>query len=416
MLDTLRRPRGGGALVLGAGDGIEVRHLDPARIGPVDLAAWQALHHGQSGVATPFASPTWVLGWYRAFVPADRSLLLWVTRRDRLVGVAPLYVQDVRVGGVRLASRAGLVGSGRTTPLELPPLLAAPGQARAVVRAVARAVLRAGVTWGELSLGRDVWLLDRDLATAAGTPVFARRQELRACVVLPLAPTWDETRSALSRNVKESVRRARNRLAKDPREVAVRTLSGPGLDVAAVDRLLRLHRARSGYEGSASQHHDAFADPDVLAFTRDVVPRLALADEACLVELDLDGVTVAAQLVLRPPGGIYFHSSGFRPAEWDLSPVTALQVDAMQAAVARGDRWVNFSPGPNEAKLRWSDALEVHDEVAFGPAHGSGVARYGAFALAKEARRLRHERRLQAGAIGARRTRPSSPCGPAGRD
>lgn len=416
MLDTSRRPRAGGRPVLGAGDGIEVRHLDPARLGPDDLAAWAALHHGQAGVANPFASPTWVLGWYRAFVPADRALLLWVTRRDRLVGVAPLHVQDVRVGGVRVATRAGLVGSGRTTPLELPPLLTAPGQARAVVRAVARAVVRAGVTWGELSLGRDVWLLDRDLATAESTPVFTRRQEVRACVVLELGATWDETRTGLSRNVKESVRRARNRLAKDPRDVAVRTVSGPALDGAAVDRLLGLHRARSGYDGSASHHHDAFADPAVLAFTREVVPRLALAGEACIVELDLDGATVAAQLVLLPPGGIYFHSSGFLPAEWDLSPVTALQVDAMQAAAARGQRWVNFSPGPNEAKLRWSDRLDVHDEVAFGSAHGAGVARYGAFALVKEARRLRHERRLQAPAVGAGRARPSSPCGPAGRD
>ena len=395
MLDTSRRPRAGGAPVLSAGDGIDVRHLDPARLGPDDLAAWDALHHGQTGVANPFASSAWVLAWYRAFVPEGRSLLLWVTRRDRLVGVAPLHVQDVRLGGVRLATRAGLVGSGRTSPLELPPLLATPGHARAVVRAVARAVLRCGVTWGELSLGRDVWLLDRDLASSEGAPVFTRRQDVRACVVLRLAATWDETRSGLSRNVKESVRRARNRLAKDPRAVAVRTVTGAGLDVAAVDRLLALHRERSDFDGSGARHHDAFADPDVLAFTRDLLPVLGRRGEASVVELDLDGATVAVQLVLHPPGGIYFHSSGFRPAEWDLSPVTALQVAAMTAAVERGEQWVNFSPGPNEAKLRWSDGLAVADEIAFGPAHGAGVARYGAFALAKEVRRLRHERRQQ---------------------
>jgi hypothetical protein len=373
--------------------GLQVTRVPVDALDAGQLAAWSALHLAQDGAANPFSSPEWVTAWYRHFVPRGARQLLWITDRDRLVGVAPMYLQHLHLARLPVARRLTMVGSGRSTPIEIPPLLCATGRGRAVTRAIALHALTHDVSWAELSLSRDHgWLLATVLSGPDEPPIFQRHQQLRACVVLPLADTWEQTRSGLRRNVKESLRRARNRLAKDGRPSRIVHRTGTDLDFRVVERLLALHGERSRYQGSSSAHNDAFADPANASFLRDVLPPLGRAGQASVVELELDGEVVAIQLVLHPPGGIYFHSSGFLPREWQLSPVTTLQAAAIERAVERGDRWVNFSPGPNEAKLRWSDQLLTVDDYAFGFATHAALTRYTAFFLAKDVRQLRQER------------------------
>jgi CelD/BcsL family acetyltransferase involved in cellulose biosynthesis len=132
-------------------------------------------------------------------------------------------------------------------------------------------------------------------------PTAGRNQEQ----VIALRSSWEQTRAGLKRNVKESVRRAHNRLAKDGRAWQVHHRHGEQVDAAAVMRLLDLHVARSQYQQSTSRHHDAFAAPISAGFLRELLLQLARAGEASLVELELAGQIVASQLVLHPPGGIY---------------------------------------------------------------------------------------------------------------
>jgi len=391
------------------GGGFTLREVPLDGLSTGDLARWEALHAAQEGVANPFSAPIWVDAWYRRFVPRAKRHLLLVSHGDQLVGVAPLYEQRLHLARLAVARRLVPVGGGRTSALEIPPLLCAAGHGRAVTRAVVEQALTCDVAWSELSLSREQGWLNAHLAGGPGQPpVFQRHQQVRACVVLRLGDTWDETRSAFRRNVKESVRRARNRLAKDGRPWQILHRTGTDLDAAAVERLLALHGARSRDQQSASLHHDAYAAPADASFVRELLPRLGEAGQASLVELELGGEVVATQLVLHPPGGVYFHSSGFLPGVWELSPITALQVSTMERAITRGDRWANFSPGPNEAKLRWSERLTTFDDFAFGVATHATMARYTAFFLAKDVRQLRHERSWGlASASAAVRARPT---------
>jgi CelD/BcsL family acetyltransferase involved in cellulose biosynthesis len=365
-----------------------------SRLGDDRRAEWQRLFESQQGLANPFSSPVWVCEWLAQYVPVQDQRVLWIAESDRLVGVAPMYVQQVGAGRLPVGRRLTMVGGGRTTPLELPQLLTAPGYARAVSRAVITHTLTQNATWAELSLGRDQgWFPVGTYRNEDMVVTFKRQQRSRACVVLELADTWEATRAGLRRNIKESLRRARNRLAKDGRPWKVHQRTGTDLDTATVDRLLGLHSARSSYDGSWSRHHDAFANDTTAELMRRVLPLLGAQQEATVLELELADQVVAAQLVLHAPGTIYFHSSGFVPDVWELSPVTFLQGEAIQAAITRGDRWVNFSPGPNEAKLRWSDILHVVDDFAYGSGGRGALSRYAAFTLGQEVRDLVHTRR-----------------------
>ncbi|GAA4987726.1 GNAT family N-acetyltransferase [Kineococcus glutinatus] len=362
-----------------------VHRIDPEQLTEDQLAEWEDLLTRQPDPANPFCAPEWVTAWYRAHVPdpADRHLLLVRDAAGTLTGIAPMHLS--RSGHPRLGvRRLLLVGAGRRTPLELPQVLTAAGAARQVHTDLAAHLLdlaeRTGADWSELALDREqAWFEPAWVQASTAPAPFYEHRAVRACVVLPLDGTWDQLRSGLKRNLKESLRRGRNRLTKSGVRWEIRTLTGADLDDAAVERFFHLHTQRSGFTGTSSTHPDAYADPTARALLADLLPRLAARGRASLVELVVDGRVGATQLALHAPGCSYVHSSGMDPDYWDYSPVTLLHAEVVRAAVERGDRVVNFSPGPNVSKLRWSERLTVHDDFAFATAGRAAGLRYAAF-------------------------------------
>ena len=371
---------------------------------------WDALHESQVGVANPFTAVEWVEGWYRHFTrPADR-VLLTIRRGADLVGVAPFFAETTQLGRL---TRLRLVGAGQGgSLLETPQVLAAPHHEREVMRAVVGETLahRSGprpVDWSEVTIPVSQGWFEPEWVYSTGEPVaFYRPQLARASVVLPLEDDWETLHSGFKRNLKESLRRSRNRLAKDGRTVKV-VAHTESMDEAAVDRLLTLHQQRARYDASVV-HTDSYADAPRRAFLLDVLPRLGRQGRATLLELHLDGRAVAVQLALFAPGVTYLHSSGLLPDVWSLGPITFLQEQLVRQAVERGDRWVNFSPGPNVAKLRWSEQVESHQDFAYGAGPRSLQWKHAAFATVQSVNELRHAVSMAGANSAPGRTQPPS--------
>lgn len=384
-------PPGGDDQRPARGTGVELASL--AQLAGPEREAWDALFESQQGLANPFCAPEWVQRWYEAFTdPADR--LLFVQRDGaRLVAVAPFFRSPVSARGLVIARRLQLVGAGQGgSLLELPQILAAPGHQRSAVRDVVAAVLQtdSGAQWAETSITPDQgWFEPQWVARTDRRVAFHRPQVSRASVVVPLRDSWELTRAGLKRNLKESLRRSKNRLAKDGRPWTVHQHTD-SLDAEVVDRFLSLHRSRALSGQSDRRHPDAFAEHPRRNLMRTVLPELGRRGRARILELELDGRSVAAQLVLHAPGTTYIHSSGFLPDVWDLGPVTFLQGEAIAEAADRGEQWINMSPGPNVAKLRWSEQLDVHQDFAFGAGSRSLRWRYAAFAAAQTQNQVSH--------------------------
>jgi CelD/BcsL family acetyltransferase involved in cellulose biosynthesis len=347
-----------------------------------DLAAleaeWRALADDAAPL-NPYASPDWTLPWLRYAVDERELAVLTVRRGARLVGVAPFYLREVG----RVARSAQPAGTGRFGALtEMPQILAAPGDTRPVLRAVIGYWLENPETWDwlELPLTADQgWFEPQWLGEGRAVRGLVQHKTTRAAVVLALpgrdegesdeqAPDTAPTlRRLIKRNVWESVKRARHRLdrAGQPWEIVVHT--GSDGVRAALPELRRLHAARAEMAG-ARVHPDALADPVRLEFFSHAVTRMAAAGRAEVLTLDVDGVPVAAQLVLRSRSAAYFALSGMDPQWWTVGPVTLLQYTAMERALARGDAEVNLSVGPDISKLRWSEHVVQHPEfVVCGP-------------------------------------------------
>jgi CelD/BcsL family acetyltransferase involved in cellulose biosynthesis len=359
----------------------KVDHLTSA-----DLAQWAKLYAGQTGPANPFLSATWVIGWYKHYVDAPDRQLLFVRHRvtQQLLGVAPLYSQKVALAGLPIAKRLLPVGSGTSEPvLELTGVLTDAGHVRDVMRALTAATLRSDAHWCEASFAPAQGWFEPEWVFETGNAVsFYEQRRARACVILHLTDSWEQTRANLKRNVKESIRRSQNRLKKDGRAYRVRHLEYEALDASAVDRFLTLHRARAGATQAEVNHPDAFTAPRARSFLRALLPELSRHGAASIFELQLDGQTYASQIALHAPGCSYVYASGFEPEIWQLGPVTLLHAELIKHAVARGDQYVNFSPGPNVSKLRWSERLWVANDFAYGSGGGALRLRYGAFAIA----------------------------------
>lgn len=366
--------------------GLRVELTSLAQLAEKDRPQWDALFEKQSGVSNPFCAPEWVEAWYEAFTAVQDRFVYTVRDGDLLVGVAPFFRSRVSMGRATMAKRLQLVGAGQGgSLLELPQILAAPGQEREVLREIVTTTLAAdtGTHWIETSVTPAMAWFEPQWVRATDRPVaFCRHQLSRASVIVPLDGAWLTTRAGLKRNVKESLRRSKNRLAKDGRTWVVHEHTD-SLDREVVSRFLDLHRSRAVQDHSTSHHPDAFSDPARRRMMSSVLPALGRRGRARVLELELGGRIVASQLVLHAPGLTYIHSSGFTADVWNLGPVTFLQGEAISAAADRGERWINMSPGPNVAKLRWSETLDVHHDFAYGAGGRALRWRYSAFSVAQ---------------------------------
>ncbi|WP_180357589.1 GNAT family N-acetyltransferase [Streptomyces sp. NP160] len=357
-------------------------------------AEWQSLHE-TSGATNPFTGPDWALPWLERFVHDTRHtpFVVEVRSGDRLVGVAPSYLRSVGRGLARAVQPVG-TGDVWVGPYELPGLLTAQGLERDATRAVVRALCaeHADWDWAHLLLGGGSgapWLEPEWLPDWSFT---VQQRRTRGNVEVDL--TVDDVYAG-RRNLKESFRRARNRLTRDlgaDRWSVTRT-TDPAEVGGALARLAVLHGSRAGLRDGRPVHADVLLDPRVLDLLHDVVGRMARRKAVSVYELALEGTVEAALLVLHTDTASYSSLSGVAERAWPYSAVTHLQSVAVEDARAAGHRVFDLSCGPNQAKLRWSSQVRTATEFTLlSPRRRSqalhlAVSGHAVWASYREARR-----------------------------
>jgi CelD/BcsL family acetyltransferase involved in cellulose biosynthesis len=336
------------------------------------LPEWLRLFYA-SGTPNPFAHPLWLMTWARHFISPDQLYLATVrTQAGALVGVAPLYQRTQRPAPGLAVRRLQMLGAGRHELLtEVPQVLFAPGSARAGLRDLLRFLSARDEAWDcvELTLAPDQGWFEHQwlpqVGPGAGCALF--HQATRPCVVAPLPATVEEWQAGLKRNVKESIRRGANRLARAGHSWEVVTPCDAEALKPALDDLVALHRARAALQDTAS-HPDYLSDPADRAFLYDVAHEMFHAGHLTPYRLLVDGQAVAARLLLHANGGTFFSVSGVDPAWQPYNVATTLHVECLRRAIARGDHLANLSVGPDVAKLRWSEQLQLYQDIVLvGP-------------------------------------------------
>ncbi|MGZ4335576.1 MAG: GNAT family N-acetyltransferase [Gaiellaceae bacterium] len=358
----------------------------------------------------PFAHPSWMIPWFRHFVPgrADR-IVVAMRREDELVAVAPIYYRDYGVGSIRARALQLAGGSPRSNDrlTEMSEVLALPAERRKALRALVHhlALEVGGWDWLGITLSsghgwfEGDWLPDAWRRRGA----FAVHKAVRTFVVLPLPASWSELR--LKRNLKEALRRSRNRLAALDVPSEISFVQGEALP-DAVESLLRLHGRRAELSGRLS-HDDNFQDPTTAGLVREAAQKWSRSGGATAAFLSLDGAPIAGRLLLDANRTHFLSFSGFEPEHWRLGASASLMAASIQRAIDLGGELVNFSVSPDSAKLRWSEQLDFqHEFVAVSPARRSRYL-FSLWWQLSARRALTQTRRLLDGQLPSDRRDPS---------
>jgi CelD/BcsL family acetyltransferase involved in cellulose biosynthesis len=354
--------------------------------------AWTELFRA-SGTANPFAHPAWLRTWAEHFVDRGDLRVVAVWERDRLVALAPLY-RHVSGPGPFALRRLRLLGAGRDPLTELAQVLALPSVRRRAIRAIVAHLHREQRDWDwiEIFVPPDHgWLEPETVPAASGS--FVTSLFPHACVIVALPQSWEELQRGLKRNVKESIRRSRNRLERDGHQWAVRELREPGQVAAGLSELLELHRARAAMTGRAPRQ-DRLADPGDEAFTREAATNMAAEGQASIHLLDVDGAAAGGLLVLHAPGTLFLSLSGNDPRWWEYGILNLLTAEVLKAGIRDGARSVNLSSGPETTKLRWSEQIEVHQLFAIVSGRRRSRMAFAAYVQGRAGREVRAGHRV----------------------
>lgn len=352
---------------------------------------WVQLHE-ESGSVNPFLGPEWTVHWMRNLMSeTDEAWVLTVRDAGRLVGVAPLHLHTYRPGIRRLQ----MIGSGQpwVGPLEMPALLAARGYGRQVARVVTAHLGEHHRSWhlASVSLGETGDWLEPGWLPAEEFTVLNVKSTPYVVLQLPIA---DRGPGEGRRNLREAVRRARNRLTKQfgADGWTVEGVRDPSVVRTVFEDLVDLHRRRAEYTERGNRHPDQLADPRVRSYLLTVVSELAERGGVTIYRLLAGGHVLAAQLVLHTRTATFISVSGFRGDAWGFSPTNYLQWVAVNDAADRGHSEVNFSAWPTEAKLRWSRTVRGSTEfLVIGPARFSKLVAAPTFLVASALSSYRRE-------------------------
>jgi hypothetical protein len=206
--------------------------------------------------------------------------------------------------------------------------------------------IRGARGWHELKLDR--------FAPEEAAPFLAAEPTLEAkqlvCRVMDLRDAEAAeggVLGALRSRTRNKVRRSLKGLG----EVKTELAKTPGQALDVLDELIDLHQRRWNNVGEPG----AFASPRVVAFHRELVPRLMSKEAAILVRVRAEGGTVGCRYGFVEDGRMLGYQTGL--ATYDdnrISPGFVTHVCCMQACLERGLMEYDFSVGDSSYKRELS--------------------------------------------------------------
>jgi CelD/BcsL family acetyltransferase involved in cellulose biosynthesis len=155
----------------------------------------------------------------------------------------------------------------------------------------------------------------------------------------------------LSSKMRKNLRSIRNRMRREYK-TEFKVVAGQDFP-AAFDEFADLHRRRFAFKGKAS----SLVGTD-LSFLKAATIELSNAGHCEILQLRLDGVTIAAQLMILDRQRYYAIQGGFAPEYSRFSPAFLLDLDAIRRGFNElGCRVYDFGAGYEAYKYHWNPVV-----------------------------------------------------------
>lgn len=301
----------------------------------------------------PFWTPQWLLPWWRHFsrqhaLSSDELRAYALRDRDGdLVGLAPLAITQWPGWGPLSLRRLQVLGADPAVT-EVNPVLAAEGREAAVWSSLLGALQEDG------GFDKARWWVPEGSpgATALQSREGVTWEGERPMFLLDLPSTWEAFKSSRPRNIKESLRKCYNSLARDGHTFELVVRSEAEELRGALDRFFALHHERATQTDTVA-HGDWFEPPVARAFLHEAVAGLSRTGQAKVFELQIGGKVVATRVGFVLGSSLYLYYSGYSSQWARYSVMTTCTAEAIQWAIRQGLRTVNLSFGRDVSKTRW---------------------------------------------------------------
>lgn len=338
---------------------------------------WEALL-SRSVMPTPFLRPFWQKAWWTAYQQGKTLRLITVREGERLVGIAPLFLHEMRVAVGELlprlsierpeplpegAARRILHPLGGTEVSDYLDLIVDREQAGAVYAALWD-FLKGQGDWELL----DLHCLPSGSPTLEALPRLAQASGWRAetvqeevCPIIALPASWEAYLDSLDKKQRHEIRR---KIRKAEREASVRWRVSGGADELEADLELffRLHER-------SDPAKEAFWNAETRQFFRTIAGALQQDQALQLSFIYFDEQPVATYFSLLHDGEMLLYNSGYEPGLFmSLSPGLVLLSYMIEDAIQRGYRIFDFMRGNERYKYDYGGVDRPIYRLGIAPA------------------------------------------------
>ena len=265
-------------------------------------------------------------------VPDPESLVVLQMRRGGAPAAIALLQRSIR-------SRFGVKLRQWHVPkhVEVPPrgFLAAPGVSGAEIVAAIKRTLRGKVAggWDVLSLSGvlDAAPVSDVIASPPGLSIVGLR---KTCDAIVCGATYEDMLAGFSRNFRSNLSKARNKLAKEA-EVEFRSTTDPARVRAGFDEFVEIEA--SGWKGAKGSGTAMKLHPEVLAYYRRLLDRLAGRGVVVSNCLRVGGRPIASQMCLKVDGTLHLYKLAYDEAWARVAPGNMLLEWVVKKGIAEGD-------------------------------------------------------------------------------
>ena len=349
---------------------------------------WESLLASVPG-ALPFQTPAWCFAWFKAFGVrtlwrCDTLHLIAFFSQNRLVGLAPVVRTRLGISDSFGVSIYRPIGSDPNLTEVRTPLIAPGFEAAVANRLLHHARMRKGI---------HKVMLPAALLTDAMSPWQGWQMlDTRTVVMyrLALGTDWATFKTGLKRNIKESLRRCYNSLARESLSPRLEVVDDANAIVQRLDAFYALHGKRAALATTVS-HPDYFAKAQHREFLEGVLAHCKSSPglQPYLFCLWVADQCVAMRMGFRTTQELYFYYTGYEP-EWSrYSVMTTLVAEMLQWAIQQGCPSANLSVGTDVSKTRWSPSEQTFTETFLVGGNGIGAKLAARLASGYLARRMK---------------------------
>jgi CelD/BcsL family acetyltransferase involved in cellulose biosynthesis len=343
------------------------------------LPEWEELDR-QVFPRTPFTSPLWNTLWWRHF-RAERGMVrddfyVHVVRNaeGKLIAVAPLMLTHRPGNGIAMLRSLQFFGADPNLT-ELRGIICRAEDQASVAPALHAHFQKDRAHWDWVHWG-SVRAEGLAQLLASGGALKYSRTVPNYC--LPVGATWDEFKSKLPRNIKESLRKCYNSLKRDGYVPELKVVTSLPETEAAINRFFELHRVRAQVSDTV-QHPDVFQTQTSRDFLLEYAKRMAERDQLRIFQLTIKDEVVATRVGFQFDRQLYLYYSGHDVAWAKYSVMTTAVAEAIKWAIEQGLSLVNLSTGTDVSKTRWRpEQVTFHEVVQVAP-HLRGKISYAVY-------------------------------------